>query len=304
MKILIIGSEGFIGSHCRAFFSAQGWETTGADVADIKSSVQYEYILLDPQKPDFDALFRNSRFDVCINASGSGNVGFSFTNPEKDYELNVENVRKMLEAIRNYAPACRFVNFSSAAVYGNPETLPIREDAHLQPMSPYGKNKLESEVLLKQYAERDKLRTASLRVFSAYGPGLRKQLFWDLYMKYRTAPGNMELFGTGKETRDFIFIDDLVRAIACVIQHGAFCGEVINIASGTEHSIATVADIFLSVLKSDKRIIFNGNVKQGDPMYWKADISLLRSLDFKPSVSIHTGIEKYIEWLLKESGLD
>jgi dTDP-glucose 4,6-dehydratase/UDP-glucose 4-epimerase len=303
MRILVMGSQGFIGNHCFNYFRNQGAEIWGADILQNPFHVQKNYHVLAPVNPDYDQLFSSGKFDICINASGSGNVGFSFENPEKDHELNAENVSRMLGAIKRHSAKCKFINFSSAAVYGNPVGLPVREDASTHPLSPYGTNKLESEQILHQFAMNDNLSTCSLRVFSAYGPGLRKQLFWDLNSKVKSKDSRIELFGTGKETRDFIFIDDLVCALDCVIHHAKFQGEKINVASGEEEEIAHVAGIFLSVLDCGKELIFNGIVKQGDPLFWKADITLLKSMGFAPKIKMTEGLQKYALWLKEESGL-
>ena len=180
MKILIIGSKGFIGSHCVDYFAVKGFEVFQADV---NVSLESNYYPIEQQNSDFSLPFREHQFDVCINASGSAHVGFSFENPSKDFELNVVNVQKILVAIRDYNSNCKFINFSSAAVYGNPQILPITENSKCKPLSPYGFHKLQSELLLTEYHKFFGLKTCNLRVFSAYGPRLKKQLFWDLYQK-------------------------------------------------------------------------------------------------------------------------
>ena len=92
-------------------------------------------------------------------------------------------MQKILVAIRDRNSSCKFINFSSAAVYGNPKFLPITENSVCKPLFPYGFHKLQSELLLTEYYNFFGLKTCSLRVFSAYGPLLKKQLFWDLYQK-------------------------------------------------------------------------------------------------------------------------
>src|ERR1700741_3661408 len=110
MKILVVGSEGFIGQHLVKHFSGRQFQIL---TADIVSSEQSQHTMLDSTAADFDAIFAKSHFDLCINASGSANVQFSFENPAIDFALNVSNVQKMLEAIRQFQPSCRFMNFSS-----------------------------------------------------------------------------------------------------------------------------------------------------------------------------------------------
>lgn len=301
MKILIIGSDGFIGSHCSIFFKKKAFEVFEAGIRnDINTP---NYFVLNPAQTDFTDVFVSNTYDVCINASGSANVGFSFEKPDIDYELNVLNVQKLLVAIRKYNPKCKFINFSSAAVYGNPNKLPIQENFPTHPLSPYGFHKLQSEYLLKEYHKFFGLHTCNVRIFSAYGRRLKKQLFWDLYQKALQLNQNekVELFGTGEESRDFIFIDDLLQLIDKIIENSSFCGEVINAASGVECKIKDVVETFYTLLYQnlDRKVNydFSGKVKIGDPNNWKADISLAKTLGFVPQFDTFEGLTNYTKWL-------
>lgn len=299
MKILIIGSDGFIGSHCVNYFKAKKAEIW---TASLRSHRQERHTQLTASNTYFETLFKQQTYDFCINASGSAQVGFSFENPNHDFELNVLNINKILVAIRNFQPQCRLINFSSAAVYGNPQYLPIQENAPKQPLSPYGFHKLQSEYLLTEYHTFFGLKTCSLRVFSAYGNGLRKQLFWDLFQKM-TQNQNLEsitLFGTGNESRDFIHIQDLLLVIDTVMQKSAFEGECLNVAAGIEVKISEAVDFFKMFLNPKIKIIFTGNNKIGDPLNWHADISRLHSLGFSPQITLKEGIEAYIQWLKEQ----
>ena len=293
MKILIIGSKGFIGSHCVDYFESRGFEVFRADVDELACSNFYK---INRQNSDYSLPFQENKFDVCINASGSAHVGFSFEKPSKDFELNVVNVQKILVAIRDFNNNCKFINFSSAAVYGNPQFLPIKENSPCKPLSPYGFHKLQSELLLTEYHKFFGLKTCSLRVFSAYGPGLKKQLFWDLYQKSLIGD-EILLFGSGNETRDFIYIDDLLQIIDLVIQHSPFQGSVYNVANQVETTIAAAAQVFINEFSPEKKVVFNGQVKVGDPNNWIADIETVNNYGFKPQFNLHLGLKKYAEWL-------
>jgi len=293
MKILIIGSKGFIGSHCVDFFTLKGFEVYQADVNESRDKNTYK---IERQNSDFSKPFKEHQFDVCINASGSAHVGFSFENPSQDFELNVVNVQKILVAIRDYNENCKFINFSSAAVYGNPQVLPITENSICKPLSPYGFHKLQSELLLTEYHKFFGLNTCSLRVFSAYGPRLKKQLFWDLYQK-ALQYDIVELFGTGIETRDFIYIDDLIHIIELIISNSPFHGSIYNVASNIETTIAEAGQIFIKEFAPEKNVAFNGEVKVGDPNNWLADISKISQVGYKRTVNLEEGIKKYVLWV-------
>lgn len=294
MKILILGARGFIGRHISTLLAQLGHEIVGADIPSAADSGQ---LLIDPESPDFEALFRAAQADACINCTGAASVPESFANPLHDYTLNTVRIAQMLEAIRNVSANTKFVHFSSAAVYGNPSsTLPIKENVELNPLSPYGWHKRSAEEVCQEYSRLFGIQTISLRIFSAYGPYLRKQLFWDLYQKAMHQP-RVELFGTGKETRDFIYVADIAYALHTLLQSGDFDGRAANVASGTTSTIATAAHVFLEALGIRKEIAFTGTERTGDPAYWQADISYLKSLGFTPQFELQSGLGRVADWL-------
>lgn len=293
MKILIIGSKGFIGSHCVSHFSKEHdiWQ------CDVVLDEELEnYFLLDSDNVDFTSVFKTTQFDLCINCSGAANVSDSIKDPKRDYKLNVLGVLKQLEAITSFQPSCKYMNISSAAVYGNPRFLPITEDHSLNPISPYGEHKRLAEAICGEFYKKNKIATCSIRVFSAFGPGLKKQLFWDLYQKRNTKP-QVKLYGTGVESRDFIYILDLVNAIDCVIKYAPFQNDVINVANGIEVRINEVVEMFYGNHHREIKYDFGGEQRQGDPINWVADISKLIKLGYKRQVSMKEGINNYWQWL-------
>lgn len=292
MKILIIGSKGFIGSHCVDYFSKEH-EVWGCDVAlDYNTS---HYISIDSVDSDFLGIFEQRTYDVCINCSGAANVPFSLDKPFNDFKLNTLNIFKLLEAIRKNAPRCKFITMSSAAVYGNPEFLPIKERQANKPVSPYGYHKVMAEMICEEYSRFWNIQTCCLRIFSAYGPGLKKQLFWDLYHKIIN-DDCPTLWGTGRESRDFIYISDIVKIIELTIRYSSFNGEVVNVANGRQIKISEVVETVRKVSGTEKTIRFNGAERKGDPINWEADISIIKGWGYKPSVDLETGIDYYLRW--------
>jgi len=297
MKLLIIGSRGFIGHHLFNYFSEKGNEVWGTDVVDDYINKE-RYFLIDASNSDYSSVFQSADYDLCINCSGAANVPESLKNPLRDYYLNTVNVFKILEAIRKFQPSCKFINLSSAAVYGNPKQMPVNEDARPDPLSPYGFHKLQAEQICKEFYDFYNIRTCSLRIFSVYGPGLKKQLFWDLHNKAKKGVP-FSLFGTGNESRDFIYILDLVKAIELVAGRSAFSADVINIANGKEIMIKNVVSVFFGLFDHEIRYSFSGETREGDPVNWVADISKLISYGYQPSFTIEYGLEKYYEWVTK-----
>ena len=296
MKVLIIGSKGFIGTHLSEFFLLKGHNVYQADVVTDYTQESH-YFLIDSTNSDYKIIFQNNAFDICINCSGAASVPQSLDNPHRDFTLNTSNVFKILDAIRQTQPACKFINLSSAAVYGSPTRQPISENTMCNPMSPYGMHKLMSESICKEFSTHFGLSTCSLRIFSAFGDGLAKQLFWDIAKKAALS-NSIELYGTGQESRDFIYILDLVEAIDCIVENAEFNGQTINIANGEEHTIKEVASLFLANFKDNKEIVFGGQIREGDPINWKADISKLKRLGYSPKHSLVKGLKNYHSWLI------
>lgn len=296
-KILIIGSKGFIGSNTYNYFGAlSDYESWGCDV--VIDYIDDHYFLIDSSSSDFNEVFESIPFDICINCSGAASVPDSLIHPLRDFTLNVFVVSKILEAVRRHAPACKFINLSSAAVYGNPSALPVNTQAIPQPLSPYGWHKLYSEQLCKEYHTFFGLQTLCLRIFSAYGTGLKKQLFWDWYQKAMQFD-TVSIYGTGNESRDFIHIADLIQVIQLAIQHADFKGSVVNVANGTEVFIKDVAAVYLGFLNSG--YTFTGEIKKGDPLNWAADVAVIKEWGYTNKVTLTEGLKTYIEWV-KEFG--
>jgi dTDP-glucose 4,6-dehydratase/UDP-glucose 4-epimerase len=297
-NILIIGSKGFIGLHLHHHLNMlPGNNVWGCDVVNDYSTKNY--YLIDASNSDFEEPFEQQQFDVCINCSGLASVPASLLNPLRDYHLNTLNVFKIAEAIRKHAPSCKLLNISSAAVYGNPGVLPVNEGALLQPISPYGYHKLQAENICEEFYRFYNIATCSVRIFSAYGNGLKKQLFWDIAQKLKNSY-TVSLFGTGNESRDFIHVDDIVNAIEIIITKGDFNASQYNIANGEEITTRDAAQQLQLLLGYDNIITFTGDQRKGDPLNWRADISKLKVLGYQPQVSIHQGLNKYVEWLREE----
>jgi UDP-glucose 4-epimerase len=298
--ILIIGSEGFIGGHCVNYFLENNYKVFGCDLVDY-SSHDYNYTKISRLSPDFDSLFDDHTYDYCINAAGNGSVPVSIEHPITDFEANCLDVIRILELIRKKTPGCKYLHISSAAVYGNPVSLPVDEEAILKPLSPYGWHKLIAENICAEYSALYNLDVAVVRPFSVYGPGLRKQLFWDLHKKSKQAESEIVLWGDGSESRDFIYIDDLVKAIATILAEKTESYMVFNLASGVEITIKDVVELFYKELNVQSPVKFNHQSRIGDPKNWRANINKLKQIGFRTTTSIEQGTKLTAEWIRKSS---
>lgn len=297
MKILIIGSKGFIGSYCQRYFNSIGYIVFSADIYTDKSTSNY--FELSKIETNFSEIFKISQPDFCINCSGSASVPDSYKNPEQDFNLNTSNVYKILNAIRNHSSQTKFINLSSAAVYGNPKYLPIDENHPTNPISVYGHNKLLAEQICTQFSKIYGIQTCSVRIFSAYGIGLKKQIFWDLFQKFSANPV-ITLMGNASDSRDFIHVHDLVIALHNILITKNLEHTVVNVASGEETTIGKIAEIYKNFFGQSYSYSFDGVVPMGYPTNWCADTSFLKKMGFGIVCKFENEIIKFLEWAEKE----
>jgi len=257
------------------------------------------FVRFDFAAADFQRFLEETSPDLIVHCAGSSSVGQSIEAPAADFAGNVELTRKLLESIRLSAAESRFILLSSAAVYGNPEVLPITEDALVNPISPYGFHKRQAELIVEEYAQIYSLKAASVRIFSGYGPGLRRQVVWDLSRKIH-AGGIVEVHGDGSESRDFVHSRDIARAIAVVGRSAEMEGEVYNLASGVETTVRELVEMLLSAYGLIREVKYTGSVGDGVPRRWKANVEKIGALGFSAETSFENGIAGYAEWFSGE----
>jgi UDP-glucose 4-epimerase len=301
-SVLITGVSGFIGRYAARYFAEQGWSVIGIDSstpenAPIANLQRYYSIRL--PGGDLNAILQQYRPDVCIHCAGRASVNLSVSDPVADFYGNAVLTFELLNALRLSAPSCRFIFLSSAAVYGNPETLPIYEDQVPNPLSPYGFHKLQSEQLCAEFSKIYGLPTACLRIFSAYAPGLRRQVLWDICRK-ALSQDRVILQGTGQESRDFIHALDIAKALMVVATSAKMKSEVYNLASGREVTIAELATLVFDALDHQGELIFDGIIPKGNPLNWRADITKIESIGFTPNVQLEQGVRVFTNWCRAE----
>jgi len=296
--ILLTGVAGFIGRYIAKHFSSEGWSVIGIDNVSPENAPLFNlstYYNLHLPNMAFSDLLQKHSPNICIHCAGRSSVGFSIDEPSSDFYDSTVLTFEILNALRHHAPGCRFIFLSSAAVYGNPESLPVRETDPAAPISPYGFHKWQCEQLCLEFSKIYGLSTASLRLFSAYGTGLRRQVLWDICQKIFIHKA-IHLQGTGKESRDFIHAIDIPKAASIVSTQSPMQGEVYNVGSGQEVTIEDLARMMLDATSSNLPLIFNKIVPPGTPLNWQADITRLRSLGFHPSIPLAQGLQSYVNW--------
>lgn len=303
MKVLITGINGFIGFHIAQKYAQMGHEVIGLDKTGDNDV--FKAYVTDMQNGDLTVLLAEIAPNMIIHCAGLANVSYSLHYPEEDFMANTYMVYRLLESMQKAGlKNCRFLFLSSAAVYGQPVKLPVCEEDVRYPMSPYALHKKLAEEICTYYITQYQFDIRILRIFSTYGPGLKKQIFWDMHQKLAHS-GRLELFGTGNESRDYIYIDDLTEAICLIAADERSDYFVWNVANGTEVTIREIAEIFVNIegLPRD-RILFNGAIREGDPMNWCANIDRLLQLGYKQKVSIADGVRAYVDWVKNEGSAE
>ena len=302
-KILITGVNGFIG-HSAALHFGKEYEVYGMDISTeyrgVGEKVNYYQCNMSGNPAELSMIVTSIQPDVILHCAGSANVGASVVNPMADLDGNLHSLYQLLIALKSIEKKPKIIFMSSAAVYGNPKQLPMRETDEPAPVSPYGLHKLMCEQLCHYFNEVHGYKIRSVRIFSAYGNGLRKQLLWDIYQKYQNN-GKIPLFGTGEESRDYIHVSDILQAMECIL---AYDGEeeLFNVANGEEVSIRELAHTYAMKLGESTDIVtFNGETKAGDPLNWRADISLLKKIGYTKRMELAEGVGSYVEWVKEQA---
>lgn len=302
-KILITGVNGFIG-HSAAVHFGKEYEVYGMDISTEYrgegEKINYYQCNMSQSPAELSMIVTSIQPDVILHCAGSANVGASVVNPMADLDGNLHSLYQLLIALKSIEKKPKMIFMSSAGVYGNPKQLPIKETDEPAPISPYGLHKLMCEQLCHYFNEVHGYKIRSIRIFSAYGSGLRKQILWDMYQKYQNQ-GAIPLFGTGDETRDFIHVSDILQAIECIL---AYDGEeeIFNVANGEEVSIKELAHTYARKLGESEDIVsFNGETKAGDPLNWRADISLLKKIGYTKRMELAEGVGSYVEWVKEQA---
>ena len=232
-----------------------------------------------------------------FHLAGGSSVGLSIAQPLEDFSRTVVSTARLLEWLRGASPECHVIAVSSAAVYGADHCGPIPEQAVPRPMSPYGQHKLMMEQLCSSYAVSFGLRSTVARLFSVYGPQLRKQLPWDICCRLKQGQSTLVLGGTGQEIRDWTDVRDAVRLLTTI---GEFPPEerfrVINGGSGRGIRVAEFASLLIEHWGSEASVRYSGLVRAGDPFSLLADGTTLQQLPFEWRIPIEQGVADYVSW--------
>lgn len=308
MKCLVTGAAGFIGSSLSEELIRLGHEVVGIDcfidyyprifkednLEELRKSDRFTFIEQSILTADLQELLRG--VDVVFHLAAQAGVRASWG---KDFEIYTENnirgTQRMLEACKGIKLK-KFIYASSSSVYGDAESLPMKETDNPRPISPYGVSKLAAEHLTYLYWKNFNIPTISLRYFTVFGPRQRPDMAFHKFLASALRGKPIEMYGSGDQTRDFTYISDIVRAHILAAQSQAE-GEVFNIGGGNRISLAAVIPI-VEETSGMKLTILSRPVQKGDARHTYADISKADEiLHFKPMVSIREGLERQCAWI-------
>jgi UDP-glucose 4-epimerase len=260
--VLVTGGLGFIGRHLVSELSksqnydkiliinrAKSNSQSFAKHPSVTMTIHHEDIR---NKEAISDILKSEGRNIqsCIHLAGQTEVTSSFGSPENTFDVNVEGTRSVLEAcVRNNIQ--RFIFASSAATYGEVQRIPIDEDQELKPVTPYGKSKVEAEKLVMTYVDSGKISCGiSLRIFNVYGLGQNPE-YADVITNFakRITQGLPPIiYGDGMQTRDFISVNDVVRAIMLALEANV-CKGAFNIGTGKSITIRELATKMIGMVK-------------------------------------------------------
>ena len=284
MRWLITGGNGFLGFSLAGYLAQAGNSVAGltrhAQLPDWFRRLEY------PSSIEALAeLIRGEHPDCILHAAGAASVGDSWGAPAKDFVDSVVAWHTLLEATRQSELKPKLFLPSSAAVFGNPNRLPISENALRKPISPYGFHKLLCEHLAEEYAVLWEMPVVICRLFSVFGPGQRRLLVWELVQQIFSDSPMIRLQGTGLEERDYLAVTDIAKALDLLAKRRRSNSlQTFNFGSGTSLRVVDLVEVLQRLTGVQKPIVQGRNGRHGDPFQWRGDNRRLREAlpDWRP----------------------
>ena len=302
-KYVITGGAGFIGSHIAEHLSKKGHQVTILD--SLRTG--FEHNLNGLNVDFFEGDIRNESLvnEVVNGASGIFHLAALVSVPEsllkikECIDINTIGTINILEAAKNN-PNCKVVLSTSAANYGDNPILPKVETMSPEPMTPYSITKLDGEFYLKMYQDQYNVPTASLRYFNVFGPRQNPKSAYaaavPIFINKALQNQPITIYGDGLQTRDFIYVKDVVKAnlLASQVGNGTY-----NVALGHSTSVLELAEKIIEITNSKSEIQFLED-RPGDIKHSRANPSKFNQLGFKPDYSIEQALEETIQFYHQE----
>lgn len=306
-KILVAGGAGFIGSHIVDELLKTDVKVVAFDnlytgkmknIARHKKNSNFQFVKGDVRNIDLikKALIE---VDAVFNQAAVVGIPRSQENPILANEVNVNGTLNLLEACLN-TKVKRFVQASSASVYGDTDTLPLAETLPAKPISPYAVSEFAAESYARVFWKIYGLETVCLRYFNVYGPRQIYSIYsgvTTIFVQRLLEDKQLVVFGDGEQTRDFVYVDDAVAANMLALNEREARGEVFNIGTGTSTTINSIAECLLETMGKSSCKPVHEAPRTGDIRHSCANINkAIEILGYKPSISIKEGLVKLVEW--------
>lgn len=306
---LITGGAGFIGSTLANHLAKENSVIVIDDLSmgkeeNLNRSSNIKFVKgLVTDESLMEKTLSENKFDYIFHFAAVASVADSVERPVETHQVNFDSVLLLLELIRKYQKNLkRLVFSSSAAVYGDEPTLPKREESIIRPLTPYAIDKFAAEQYVLDYNHLYGINTSAVRFFNVYGPNQNPEspysgvisILVDRYKKIQNGEETIfTLFGDGSQSRDFVYIEDVIQALLLVASKEESLGKQFNVGTGqaiTLNDLVEVIDETLSVILPIK----HATERDGDIKESVADISRLKELGYIPQFTINEGIRRYL----------
>ena len=306
-KVVVTGCAGFIGSHLVERLLREGHHVIGIDnmrtgnqsnMASFSSHPEFSFIEADVCDPSLKSKL-SSDIDLVFHLAAISSVTASIEDPILINKNNVTGVVNVLDIARALDVG-RVVFSSSAAVYGNPEKMPIVEETPVNPLSPYAASKIAGEEYMKAFRETYGLETTVLRYFNVYGP---RQAYSEysgvisIFVNHAIRSEPVTVEGDGEQTRSFVYVTDVARGTILAGEKPKANGEVINMSGLDLIRISDVARKINQAASSEESKIIHIDPRIGDVRHSIGSMDKARSvLGFTPEMPLETGLNRTIDW--------
>ena len=312
MRIVVTGGAGFIGGNLVHAMLGGGADITVIDDLSTGSMDNVHpattFRRLDIRTPEAAEAIVAARPEAIVHLAAQVSVAASIEDPAFDHSVNVDGTRAIAEAA--VAAGARRVLFaSSAAVYGEPRELPLTEESSTSPVVPYGASKLEAEAVLSEVLRPAGVDFAALRFSNVYGPRQRAEGEGGVVAEFAsrmTAGVNPVIFGSGRQTRDFIYVADVVNAIATALAADATLaapgpnGPAYNVSTGVETSVNMLAEGLRVALR------FPGVIERAEARDGDVEASVLSpekaaaNFGWRAAVELQGGLAATAAWFAQQ----
>jgi UDP-glucose 4-epimerase len=301
MNIVVTGGSGFIGQHIAEKLASEGNKITVIDKRKNKWPFLHKNIHLVEENirnyKKINTHFKN--VDYVFHQAALVSVPESIKKPNETIDDNIKGTVNILKASQENNVK-KVIFASSCAIYGSNTKIPLEEKDEAFPLSPYAISKLTAEYFLKMYNEESKVKTTSLRYFNVYGPrqdySSQYSAVIPIFINNALKNKDIIIYGDGDQTRDFIYVEDIVRANKLVMNKGD--GKSFNVGFGEKISINDLAIKIIELTGSDSKIIHKKG-REGEIKHSLADISKISKIGFKPKVGLEEGLGKLISFFKK-----